>query len=79
MPEWLRVLKQREYATQAGPAPKKVLVLVSGAGQPRDIKANPHDLFTLPFTLTLTLTLTLPLTPNPSPGPNPNPNPSSNP
>ena len=44
IPQWLRVLKQRDYASQAGPPPKKVLVLVSGAGQPRDIKANPHDL-----------------------------------
>ena len=43
VPQWLRVLKQRDYASQAGPPSKKVLVLVSGAGQPRDIKANPHD------------------------------------
>jgi hypothetical protein len=43
IPEWLRVLKRRKYAQQGEPPPKKVLVLVSGAGQPRDIKANPHD------------------------------------
>ena len=40
VPEWLRVLKQRGYASQGGPPPKKVLVLVSGAGQPRDMQAK---------------------------------------
>ncbi|KAL1527955.1 hypothetical protein AB1Y20_009326 [Prymnesium parvum] len=42
IPEWLRVLKRKE-TTSGMPPPRKVLILVSGAGQPRDTDANPQD------------------------------------
>ena len=42
IPEWLRVLKRKALHEPPGqPPPRKVLVLVSGAGQPRDSKTNP--------------------------------------
>jgi cytidine deaminase len=44
IPEWVRAIKRRALQRPAGtPAPRKVLVIVSGAGQPRDEKANPAD------------------------------------
>ena len=44
IPEWLRAIKRRTLTQPAGtPPPRKVLVLVSGAGQPRNEKANPAD------------------------------------
>ena len=44
IPEWIRAIKRRALqATEDRPPPRKVLVLVSGAGQPRDEKANPAD------------------------------------
>ena len=42
LPEWMRGLK-RKAVHQNDPPPKKVLVLVSGAGQPRDRDAEPRD------------------------------------
>ena len=42
IPEWLRVLKRRTISA-GDPPPRKVLLLVSGAGQPRDTDANPQD------------------------------------
>ena len=44
IPEWIRSIKRRALQMPPGtPPPRKVLVLVSGAGQPRDQKANPAD------------------------------------
>ena len=44
IPEWLRAIKRRGQGQPSGtPPPRKVLVLVSGAGQPRNEKANPAD------------------------------------
>ena len=44
IPEWLRSIKRRTLAMPSGtPPPRKVVVLVSGAGQPRNNKANPAD------------------------------------
>lgn len=44
LPEWIRSIKRRAVGEKPGtPPPKKVLVLVSGAGQPRDERANPQD------------------------------------
>lgn len=44
LPEWLRSIKRRMVQAPNGtPPPRKVLVLVSGAGQPRDERANPGD------------------------------------
>ena len=44
LPEWIRSIKRRALQLPGGtPPPRKVLVLVSGAGQPRDEKANPAD------------------------------------
>ena len=44
LPEWMRAVKKRFLQRPLGtPQPRKVLVLVSGAGQPRDEHANPND------------------------------------
>jgi len=44
LPEWIRSINRRMQQMADGtPSPRKVLVLVSGAGQPRDVKANPAD------------------------------------
>lgn len=43
IPEWIRAIKRRALAQEGAPPPKKVLVLVSGAGQPRDELAKPAD------------------------------------
>ena len=44
LPEWMRAMKRRALQRPANmPEPRKVLVIVSGAGQPRDDKANPAD------------------------------------
>ena len=44
IPEWLRSIKRRALARPNDmPPPRKVLVLVSGAGQPRNANANPAD------------------------------------
>ena len=44
IPEWLRSIKRRALQNpKETPPPRKVVVLVSGAGQPRDEKANPAD------------------------------------
>jgi hypothetical protein len=44
IPEWIRTIKRRSLLQPVGsPPPRKVLVLVSGAGQPRDEQANPGD------------------------------------
>lgn len=44
IPEWLRALRRRQNASKdALPPPRKVLILVTGAGQPRDRDANPQD------------------------------------
>ena len=42
LPEWLRVISRRQHL-EGTPPPKKVLVLVSGAGQPRDHDASAND------------------------------------
>ena len=43
IPEWHRVLKRRAARDPDKPPPKKVLILVSGAGQPRNPQADPND------------------------------------
>jgi hypothetical protein len=44
LPEWIRSINRRmQQMADDTPSPRKVLVLVSGAGQPRDVKANPAD------------------------------------
>jgi len=44
IPEWMRAIKRRGLQQpKSTPAPRKVLVIVSGAGQPRNDKANPAD------------------------------------
>ena len=43
IPEWIRSIKRRNLHQPASHEPRKVLVLVSGAGQPRDERANPAD------------------------------------
>lgn len=46
IPEWLRTIKRRMLSLPSDHSvapPRKVLVLVSGAGQPRNEKANPSD------------------------------------
>ena len=44
IPEWIRAMKRRAVQLPSGtPPPRKVLVLVSGAGQPRNERANPAD------------------------------------
>jgi len=45
IPEWLRTIKRRALTLPGSSSapPRKVVVLVSGAGQPRNEKANPSD------------------------------------
>ena len=43
IPEWIRAIRRRALAHDGAPPARKVLVLVSGAGQPRDEHADPAD------------------------------------